>query len=84
MCIHNFTQVNEYPLARCILSVIKTEKHRYFYGDYVLVILWYFPVNLNNILYFHSKIVCFLLIMTVKNKVIYCFLIKGNSMYFLR
>ena len=84
MCIHNFTQVNEYQHARCILSVIKTEKHRYFYGDYVLVILWYFPVNLNNILYFHSKIVCFLLIMTVKNKVIYCFLIKGNSMYFLR
>ena len=84
MCIHNFTQVNKYQLARCILSVIKTEKHRYFYGDYLLVILWYFPVNLNNILYFHSKIVCFLLIMTVKNKVIYCFLIKGNSMYFLR
>ena len=84
MCIHNFTQVNEYQHARCILSVIKTEKHRYFYGDYLLVILWYFPVNLNNILYFHSKIVCFLLIMTVKNKVIYCFLIKGNSMYFLR
>ena len=47
-CAFTILKVNEYQLARCILSVIKTEKHRYFYGDYLLVILWYFPVNLKN------------------------------------
>lgn len=46
--------------------------------------LWYFTVNFANFLNIHSKIPYFWPKKTVKFKVIYSFLIYGNSMYLLQ